>query len=324
MVNFEQRARDIINIEIEGLAKVRDAIGREFQRSVDILLQTLERGGKIVITGLGKSLHVGQKIAATLTSTGSPAVVLHPSEALHGDLGILHANDTVLAFSYTGGSDEVLQLIPLIKRDGARIIAVTGDPDSPLASNSDEVLVVKVDREACPLNVSPTTSTTAMMAMGDALAMVLLEARGFSRDDYAKLHPGGAIGRSLLLKIRDIMRTGPRVAQVRSGARVQDAILAMTQARAGSVVVVDEDHTVIGIFTDGDLRRRISSEERLTQRRIDEVMTQRPVTLSQELLAVDVLAHFREHQIDDLIIVDENQRLAGMVDIQDLPKFKIF
>ncbi len=319
-----KRAQEIIDIEIEGLKKVRDGLGLEFGRAVALILHTLDGGGKIVITGLGKSLHIGQKIAATLTSTGSPAVVLHPAEAMHGDMGILNKGDVVVALSYTGASDELLALLPMIKGYDVRIVALTGDTDSPLARNSDEVIPVTVDREACPLNISPTSSTTAMLAVGDALAMVLLEARGFSRDDYAKLHPGGAIGRALLLRVRDIMRTGHRVAHVPSGARVEDAVLAMTEARAGSVVIVDEDYAVKGIFTDGDLRRHLTDQANLIDRKIDEVMSPNPITLSQDLLAVDVLAHFREHQIDDLIIVDENERLAGMVDIQDLPKFKIF
>ncbi len=323
-MEYAKRAQEIIDIELEGLKKVRNGLGREFGRAVDVMLETLNRGGKIVVTGLGKSLHVGQKIAATLTSTGSPAVVLHPAEAMHGDMGILNTGDVVLALSYTGASDELLNMIPMIKQYDVKVVALTGDTDSPLARSSDEVIPVTVDREACPLNISPTSSTTAMMAVGDALAMVLLEARGFSRDDYAKLHPGGAIGRALLLRVRDIMRTGHRIAHVRAGSRVEDAVLAMTEARSGSVVVVDEDHSVVGIFTDGDLRRHLTDEGKLLDRQVDDVMTPSPVTLSQDLLAVDVLAHFREHNIDDLIIVDGNQRLVGMVDIQDLPKFKIF
>lgn len=323
-MEYARRAQEIIDIEIDGLKKVRDGLGLEFGRAVGVMLDAINGGGKIVITGLGKSLHVGQKIAATLTSTGSPAVVLHPAEAMHGDMGILCKGDVVLALSYTGASDELLNLIPMIKQYDAKVIALTGDIDSPLARNSDEVIPVTVDREACPLNISPTSSTTAMMAVGDALAMVLLDARGFTRDDYAKLHPGGAIGRALLLRVRDIMRTGHRLAHVHAGSRVEDAVLAMTEARSGSVAVVNDDHAVVGIFTDGDLRRHLTDEEKLVERRIDDVMTPNPVTLSQDLLAVDVLAHFREHNIDDLIIVDENERLVGMVDIQDLPKFKIF
>ena len=322
-MEYAKRAQQIIDIEVEALQKVRNGLGLEFGRAVNTILDSLTNGGKIVVTGLGKSLHIGQKLAASLTSTGSPAVVLHPAEAMHGDMGILQKGDVVLALSYTGGSDELINLLPLLRAFEVKLITLTGDLDSPLARDSDEVIPVTVDREACPLNISPTSSTTAMLAVGDALAMVLLEARGFTRDDYAKLHPGGAIGRALLYRIRDIMRTGTRVAYVRMGARVHDAMLAMTEARAGSVVVVDESHAVTGIFTDGDLRRHMMADEHVMQRRIEDVMTPNPITLRQDQLAVNVVAVFREHLIDDLIIVDENKHLAGMVDIQDLPKFKL-
>ena len=323
-MNYAKRAQEIIDIEIEGLQQVRNGLGRSFAGAVELLLPALAGGRKIIVTGLGKSLHIGAKIAATLTSTGSPAVVLHPADAMHGDMGILNSGDVVLALSYTGASDELLNLIPAIKHHNVKMIAMTGDPDSPLAQNSDMVLSVTVQREACPLNISPTSSTTATLAVGDALAMVLLEARGFSREDYAKLHPGGAIGRALLLRIRDIMRTGTRVAQVQTGSRVHDAIIAMTEARAGSVAVIDTERVVIGIFTDGDLRRHMTHENGLSQRCIDDLMTRDPVTLCEDRLAVDVVAHFREHQIDDLVIVDNEGRLTGLVDIQDLPKFKLF
>jgi arabinose-5-phosphate isomerase len=316
-------AREVMDIELEALRKVRDGLDGSFDRAIGILLHSLDGGGKIVVTGLGKSLHVGQKIAATLTSTGSTAVVLHPSEALHGDLGILNSHDVVLAISYSGASDELTTLLPLIKHHHTPIIALTGDPESPLATNSDEVISIQVEREACPLNISPTASTTATLAVGDAVAMALLRARGFSREDYAKLHPGGAIGRALLLKIKDIMRTGKRVAHVTADRRVSDAVFAMTEARAGSVVVLDEDYRVLGIFTDGDLRRGLTQREKLMDTPIDSVMTQKPITLKEDQLAVDVLAHFREHQIDDLIIVDQRDRFVGMVDLQDLPKFKL-
>ncbi len=322
-MDFINKARDIIDIEIEGLQQVRDRIGDGFGNALELILDAQKNNGKVVVTGVGKSFNIGQKIAATLTSTGTPAVVLHPAEAMHGDLGILSNQDVVLALSYTGASDELINLLPLIRRNNIKLISITGDETSPLAKNSDAVISVYVDREACPLNISPTSSTTASLAVGDALAMVLLEARGFSRDDYAKLHPGGAIGRALLLQIRDIMRVGQRVARVPAGGRVDDALLAMTEARSGSVVIVDDSERVLGIFTDGDLRRHLKDETPLPQRIIDEVMTPNPITLNQNQLAVDVLAQFRDHQIDDLIIVDDNGVLVGMVDIQDLPKFKI-
>lgn len=319
-----KRAQEILDIEIEGIRKVRDTLGASFSDAVELILASLKKGGKIVVTGLGKNYHIGQKMAATLTSTGSPALVLHPAEAMHGDMGIISSGDVVLALSYSGASDELLALLPLIKRYDVPIIGLTGDPSSTLAQHSSVVILVAVDREACPLNISPTSSTTATLAVGDALAMVLLKARGFTRDDYAKLHPGGSIGKTLLLKARDIMRTGGRVAAITSGGCVKEAMLAMTAARAGSVIVLDEERRVLGIFTDGDLRRNLTGSPDIVNAAIDTVMTKNPVTLRDNQLAVDVLAYFRDHQIDDLIIVDQEGRLAGMIDIQDLPKLKMF
>lgn len=322
-MKYIERAREILDIEIAGLNKVRDALGKEFDRAVDKVLATLAAGKKIVVTGVGKNIPIGQKIAATLTSTGSPAVFLHPSDAMHGELGIVEAGDLLLALSYSGESEELLNLLPAIRRNNVSIIAMCANRDNALARVSDEVILIAVDAEACPFNMAPTTSTTVTLAVGDALAMVLLEARGFTRDDYAKLHPGGAIGRTLLLRVRDIMRTGNRVARIRKGAKVRDAILAMTEAKSGVVSVVTEDGRLCGVFTDGDLRRHITGPVPVTELKIDDVMTPRPITLGPDHLAVDALNLFQKHNIDDLVIVDAEGRLAGMVDIQDLPKFKI-
>lgn len=324
-MNIIQRAREVLDTEIAALARVRDGLGPAFEEAARALLDRLGRGGKIVVTGVGKNQPIGQKIAATLTSTGAPALFLHPSDAMHGDLGLLQENDALLVLSYSGESEELLALLPVVKRSGTPAIAFTGDPESALSRLCDIVVPVKVDREACPFNMAPTASTTATLAAGDALAMVLLEARGFQLEDYAKLHPGGAIGRTLLMRVEDIMRTGDRVARVRPDTRVQDAVLAMTSARSGSAVVVDEADGVLGICTDGDLRRHIADNTRnVASLRMEDVMTRDPIRLSRGHLAVDVLAIFEQHNIDDLIIVDEAGRLMGMIDIQDLPKFKIF
>lgn len=322
-MKYVERAKEIIDIEMAGLAKVRDGLGKEFDRAVGIFLSALNQGRKIVVTGVGKNLPIGQKIASTLTSIGSPAVFLHPTDALHGELGLLLEGDVLLALSYSGESEELLQLLPAVKRSGAKIVAMTAGRDSALARVSDEVILVAVDREACPFNLAPTTSTTVTLAAGDALAMVLLEARGFQKEDYAKLHPGGAIGRTLLVKVSDIMRVGDRIARVTKGSKVKDAILAMTKAKCGSVAVVDKEGRIAGIFTDGDLRRHITTTPQLIEMSIDNVMTPRPITLTQDHLAVDVLTIFQKQNIDDLIIVDGAGKLTGMVDIQDLPKFKI-
>lgn len=322
-MNMIERAREVVEIEMAGLQKVRDSIGPEFERAVRLMEERVRAGGKIVVTGLGKSFHISQKIAATLTSTGAPAVVLHPAEAMHGDLGLLQPRDVVLALSYSGESEELLGFLSIIKRSGVAIIALTGEVGSSLARYSDTILSAAVDREACPFNMAPTASTTAALALGDALAMVLLEARGFQKEDYAKLHPGGAIGRTLLLRVGDFMRTGERLAQVRESASVKDAVLAMTSARAGAVAVVDEEARVCGIFTDGDLRRHLPATPGLLDLPVARVMTPRPISLSRDHLAVDVLAVFEAHNIDDLVIVDDAGCLVGMVDLQDLPKMKI-
>ena len=321
-MNYINRAREVIDVEIEGLQKVSLGLDEQFQRAIELMQTAVEKGGKVVVTGVGKNLPIGQKIAATLTSTGSPAVLLHPTDAMHGELGIISEGDVVLALSYSGESDELRELIPAIKRKEVSIIALTCSRENFLAHYSDCVILVGIDREACPFNMAPTASTTATLAMGDALAMVLLDARGFKKEDYAKLHPGGAIGRTLLMKVSDIMRKDNRIASVKSGQTVQDAVLAMTEARSGSVVVVDDAQRVLGIFTDGDLRRHLNKPE-LPKARIESLMSPHPITLRDDQLAVEVLAVFEKHNVDDLIVVDQNNRLAGMIDIQDLPKFKI-
>jgi len=323
-MNYIQKAREVLDIEIAGLVRVKESLSTDFERAVESILERLRAGGKIVITGVGKNLPIGRKIAATLTSTGCPAVFVHPSDAMHGDLGILQKADVLLTLSYSGESEELLALIPVVKRLGIIIISLSGSTDNALARNSDIAIPVSVEREACPFNLAPTASTTATLAVGDALAMVLLEARGFRKEDFAKLHPGGAIGRTLLLRVADIMRKGDRVACVKRGAKVKDAVIAMTGARAGSVAVTDDNGRLLGIFTDGDLRRHITDQQNLSEQAIEDVMTADPITLTENHLAVDVLTLFERHNIDDLIIVDDQRRVVGLVDIQDLPKFKIF
>ncbi len=324
MNEYVRKGREILDIEIEELQRVRDALDGGFSAVIELLLPRLQAGGKVVFSGVGKNLPIAQKIAATLTSTGAPSVVLHPSDAMHGDLGLIQRADTVILMSYSGASDELLEVIPALRRFSVPLIAFTGVPDSPLAKLCDLVLCVRVHREACPFNLAPTASTTAMLAVGDALAMVLLEARGFQREDYAKLHPGGAIGRTLLLRVRDIMRTGDRLAVVPLDAKIRDAVVVMTQARAGSVAVVDSGGRLAGIFTDGDLRRQLAAGTNPMDRTIADVMTREPISIQEDRLAVDVLRAFEEHAIDDLVVVDAQQRVVGMVDLQDLPRAKLF
>ena len=317
------KACEVLDLEIQGLQKVRDALGASFDEAVSVILDALERRNKIVVTGIGKNLHIGEKISATLASTGANSVVLNPSQAMHGDLGILADGDVLLALSYSGESEELLQMVPSIKRRQITLITMTGVPSSALAECSDVVIPVTVEREACPFNMAPTVSTTATLAVGDALAMVLIEARGFKKEDYAKLHPGGAIGRALLLHVSEIMRRDERVASVLKDATVGDAIVAMTRAKCGSAGVVDENNVVVGIFTDGDLRRQLSDRPDILELSVEEVMTPSPITVRAEQLAVDVLRVFEEHNIDDLLVVDSDNRLIGAIDIQDLPKTKI-
>ena len=317
------RARQVLKIEMDGLRRVADHLGAGFEQAVQILLDTLDQGGKIVVTGIGKNLPIAEKIAATLASTGSTSVALNPVQALHGDLGILRPEDALLALSYSGESEEIVTLLPLVRRHGLRTIAITGHPDSALARHSDAVIPVTVEREACPFNMAPTATTTVTLAVGDALAIVLLEARGFRLEDYAKLHPGGAIGRTLLLRVRDIMRTGDRLACAPVGALVKDVLFAMTNARAGSAGIVDENGRLVGIFTDGDLRRRLAQYPDLLQRRIEEVMVRNPIAIGPDALAVDVLKLFEKHKIDDILVVESDGRLVGAIDVQDLPRLKI-
>lgn len=318
------KAQTVFDIEIAALQRTRGCLDGAFDQAVDLLQATLEAGGKVLVTGVGKSFHIGQKIAATLTSTGAPSTVLHPSEAMHGDLGLVRPEDVVLALSYSGESDELINLLPILKRAGARIIALTGDSLSTLARHSDLVLDASVEREACPFNMVPTASTTVALAIGDALAIALLEARGLSREEYARFHPGGAIGRALLLKVEDIMRTDERLAAVAPAATVRDALITMTKAQAGAVVVIDDQRHVLGLLTDGDLRRYLAGGATDFQTRpVTDLMTHNPCSIVTGRLAADALAIFQQHRFDDLVVVDGTGALAGMIDLQDLPKFKV-
>jgi len=322
-VNYIERAKEVLDIEIAGIQNVKAALGDAFTQSVDAILETIKNGGKVVITGVGKNFHIGNKLAATLTSTGTPSVILHPIEAMHGDFGILSSRDILLALSYSGASDELIALLQPVKRQGVKIIAMTGEFDSPLAEHSDILLSVRVEQEACPFNMAPTTSTTATLALGDALAMVLLQARGFEMKDYARLHPGGAIGRTLLLHVGDVMRTGDRCAITKIGQPVREALIAMTGAQSGCVAIIDAQDRLKGILTDGDLRRHLIQTPDLLDQPVEAIMTPDPVTLTKDQLALEILNIYESRNIDDLIVVDETNRVIGSVDIQDLPKLKI-
>lgn len=322
-MNYIKRAREVIDIEAKSLASVKNSLGGEFSAAIELLLKCLAANGKIVLTGIGKNLPIAGKISATLASTGSTSVLLNPAQAMHGDLGVLSRNDTLLCLSYSGESEELTALLPIVKRLGVKVITLTGNVESSLAKHSDVVIPTRIKREACPFNLAPTSSTTVALAVGDAIAMVLLDARGFKKEDYARLHPGGAIGRALLLRVSDIMRSGDRMATVRGTDKVKDALVAMTKARAGSAGVVDSRNRVIGIFTDGDLRRNLSKYRNIMDQKVRDVMTPSPISVTADKLAVDALRIYEEHNIDDLLVVDSEQRLIGAIDIQDLPKLKI-
>jgi len=322
-VSHLTQAREVFDIELAALKAVRDQLDSAFEQAVDTVVETLNRRGKIVVVGIGKSGNVGRKISATLTSTGSTSVVLNSVDALHGDLGIVNDGDLVLALSYSGESEELLNLLPALKRFPVKLIAVTGNIKSSLALHSDVALNVKVPKEACPFNLAPTSSTTAMLVMGDALAMAVLQARGFKKSDFARYHPSGAIGRAMLLRIGDIMRAGDRNAIAREDLTVKEALLVMTHAKSGSLSVVNARGKLVGVFTDGDFRRRMSTDEKILSRPLKSVMTKNPISVRTDALAAEAVKIFNERNIDDLIVVNAKKEPVGLVDSQDLPKLKI-
>jgi len=322
-VNHRAQARKVFDIESAALKAVRAQLDGAFDRAVDLIREALGRRGKIVVVGIGKSGNIGQKISATLTSTGSTSVVLSSVDALHGDVGIVSDGDVILALSYSGESEELLNLLPALKRFQVRIVTLTGNPKSSLARHSDTVLNVRVPKEACPFNLAPTASTTAMLVMGDALAMAVLQSRGFKQSDFARYHPSGAIGRAMLLRVGDIMRTGERNAIALEDLTVKEALLVMTRAKSGSLSVVNARGKLIGVFTDGDFRRRMSADAELLSRPLRSVMTRNPVAIRADALAVEALKIFNERNIDDLIVVNARREPVGLVDSQDLPKLKI-
>jgi len=316
-------ARKVFDIELAALKAVRAQLDNSFARAVELIVEAVKRRSKIIIVGIGKSGNVGQKISATLTSTGSTSVVLNSVDALHGDVGIINDGDVILALSYSGESEELLNLLPALKRFSVKIISVTGGVKSSLARHSDIVLNVRVPREACPFNLAPTASTTAMLVMGDALAMAVLQARGFKQSDFAKYHPSGAIGRAMLLRVSDIMRTGERNAIAREDLTVKEALLVMTRAKSGSLSIVNARGKLTGVFTDGDFRRHMAVSENLLNQPLKKVMTPKPICICENALAVEALKIFNERNIDDLIVVNAKREPVGLVDSQDLPKLKI-
>lgn len=322
-MDYLEKGKRVLEIEIFELNRLRDRLNDDFSRAVQLVKDAVDNRGKVVVIGVGKSGQIGSKIASTLTSTGSPAVVLDSVNALHGDLGMVSDGDVVLALSASGETEELLRILPAIARFDVRIIAICGNADSTLAQNAHVVLNFQIDQEACPLNLAPTSSTTVMLALGDALAMVLLEARGFNKEDFARFHPAGMIGRSLLMRVHQVMRPRDAIAVVATDATIRDVLKAMTQVRAGAAVVINPNQQLAGIFTQGDFVRHFQSDPRIGERVVADLMTLSPVTVHKDKLAVEVLNLLERHRIDDLIVVDDNNMPVGIVDSQDLTRLKL-
>ncbi len=321
-MNYLEAAQKVIEIEREALQQVSEQLTESFEEAVKLLQNCLDQNGKIVIIGVGKSGNIGNKIAATFNSTGATAVLLNAQDALHGDLGMISEQDVILAMSYSGETPEMLNLIPFIKLHNVAIIALTSKPDSSLGKLANYVLDSSVEKEACPLNLAPTSSSTAMLALGDALAMVLLEARGFTKDDFAKFHPGGSIGKALLTTVKDIMRSGDGLPVVSPDATVLESLQEMSNKNAGICIILSENK-LQGILTHGDFVRLYTSDHSAGQRNIAEVMTKNPITLEQNQLAIEAVNTLREHRIDDLVITNTSGAPVGIIDSQDLARHKL-
>ncbi|MFJ7567418.1 SIS domain-containing protein [Herminiimonas sp. NPDC097707] len=319
-----QFARDTLQIEADAILALKQRIsnesGEQFIQAVALLLNCT---GRVVVSGIGKSGHIARKIASTLASTGTPALFVHAAEASHGDLGMITADDALIAISYSGEAGELLAIVPIIKRMGATLITITGNDDSTLAQLADVHLNVRVDKEACPLNLAPTASTTATLAIGDALAVALLDARGFGEEDFARSHPGGALGRRLLTHVRDVMRTGDAIPTVGKDASLYTALLEISRKGMAMTSVVDADGRAIGVFTDGDLRRLIENQRDFSTLSIAEVMHANPRSVQPDQLAVDAVEMMEEFRINQLLVTNADGKLVGALHIHDLTRAKV-
>jgi len=308
-------AAGVLDIESRAVDQLKSRLDDSFTAACQLCLDTV---GRVVVTGMGKSGHIGGKIAATLASTGTPSFFMHPAEASHGDLGMITASDTLLAVSYSGETEEVVTILPLVKRMGAKLISMTGKPGSTLANAADVHLDVSVSKEACPLDLAPTASTTATLAMGDALAVALLESRGFTEEDFALSHPSGSLGKRLLLRVEDVMHTGDRVPTVGGNVSLSEGLVEMSQKGLGMTAIVDNDHRLLGIFTDGDLRRAMDAEKNVHETNMSEVMQRDCVTVRPDTMAAEAMHRLEENQITALLVEDENGVLVGALNIHDL------
>jgi len=310
-------AKKVLENESKAVGALVDRIDEEFEKIISILA---ENKGRVIVTGMGKPGFIAQKVSATMSSTGTPSLYLHPAEALHGDLGRVTSEDIIIAFSNSGETEEVVRLLPIIKKIGAKLISITGNKGSTLAVNSDFTIDSSVEKEACPMGLAPTTSTTAMLALGDAIAIALLKKKNIKPKDFALYHPGGSLGKRLLLKVEDIMRPKEKTPIVQKGALVKDVLLEITHLRAGSASVVDSDGKLIGIFTDGDLRRHFEEGKDLLTCEIGDVMTASPISITGERLAAEAFKILSNKNIDEIPVVDKDGRPAGVLDVQDILK----
>ena len=317
------KARRVIETEQLAITGLLNALGQEFVDAIGLLKDAVDSNNKVVVIGVGKSGNISHKIAATMNSTGATAVVLNSQNALHGDIGLISDGDVVLALSYSGETVELLNLIPAIKRFDVKMISITGKPKSSLAGYSDVSLITPIEREACPLNLAPTSSSTAALVMGDALAMVLLDERGFTEHEFAKYHPGGSLGIALLTKVSDIMRKGDALAILSPTAIVEEAIAAMSKSRSGACVLVDEAGLLAGVFTHGDFARAFEQNDTVRGTQVQKFMTTKPITVQASSLAAEVIKKIGKHKIDDIVVLDDTGKPVGLVDTQDFAKLKL-
>jgi arabinose-5-phosphate isomerase len=313
-------ARDVLDIEAKAITDLISRLDEQFTEAVRIIL---ECRGRVVVSGIGKSGHIARKIASTLASTGTPAFFVHPAEASHGDLGMITRDDVLIGLSNSGETAEVLAIVPLIKRQGAKLISMTGNADSSLAKEADVHLYAGAEKEACPLNLAPTASTTAALALGDALAVTLMHEKGFTQDEFARSHPGGILGRKLLTHVRDVMRTGENAPRIGRDATLMDAMLEMSRGRMGMTAILDEKECVLGIFTDGDLRRTLEKGVDLRATCVVDVMTGQPRTIGPDRLAVEAVEIMERNKVNQILVVDDGKRLVGALNMHDLFRAKV-
>jgi len=313
-------AREVLNIEAAAIQALATRIDKDFLRALDVILRC---EGRVIVSGMGKSGHIARKIAATMSSTGTPAYFVHPGEASHGDLGMITSKDVIIALSYSGESQELMTIVPVIKRQGAKLVSMTGNPASSLAEAADVHLNAAVDKEACPMGLAPTASTTAALALGDALAVALLDAKGFGAEDFARSHPGGNLGRRLLTHVRDIMRSGERLPMVSETAMLSDAILEISKKGVGMTAIVDAMQRVLGIYTDGDLRRTLEKRLDFSTTPVRSVMSANPHCIAPDALAAEAVQMMEQYNISQMLVVDEQHKLVGALNMHDLLHAKV-